>query len=109
MGSMFLYDPKLYPKEHQRYDIDFKKYCCGAAGLCDEYRKRRPSRDCADYIPPISCKYIERFFGVRKCHESRWFLTHATFSPHVKRQQGFMSVANMIQNPNTVSILSIHL
>ena len=49
-GSMFLYDPKLYPKEHQRYDIDFKKYCCGAAGLCDEYRKRRPSSDCIGYM-----------------------------------------------------------
>ena len=56
MGSMFLYDPKRYPKEHQRYDIDFKKYCCEAAGLCDEYRKRRPSSDCTGYIPPISCK-----------------------------------------------------
>ena len=56
VGSMFLYDPKLYPKEHQRFDIDFKKYCCGAAGLCDEYRKRRPSSNCAGYIPPKSCK-----------------------------------------------------
>ena len=58
-GSMFLYNPKLYPKEHQRYDIDFKKYCCGAAGLCDEYKKRRPSSNCTGYIPPKSCKNIQ--------------------------------------------------
>ena len=56
-GSMFLYDPKRYPKEHQRYDIDFKKYCCGAVGLCNEYRNRRPSRDSKGYMPPISCKH----------------------------------------------------
>ena len=58
-GSMYLYDPKLYPKEHQRYDIDFKRYCCGAAGLCDEYRKRRPSSDCIGYVPPRSGELVD--------------------------------------------------
>ena len=58
-GSMYLYDPKLYPKEHQRYDIDFKRYCCGAAGLCDEYRKRRPSSNCTGYAPSKTGELVD--------------------------------------------------
>ena len=38
-------------------DLEMRRFCCGLAGLCDLFLKRRPPNDCSGYQPPVWSKF----------------------------------------------------
>ena len=55
-SSLLLFHPVFFRESYVKYDREFRRACCGLAGMCGQFYMRRPPNDCSSYMPPTFSK-----------------------------------------------------